>query len=206
MAHRDDALASMMARVSLAQAARRVENTAQWLDMIADQKEELDALKSKHDADIRQAQANGVGLGSYLLENKLAQIRREYESQRRRLTGKHKRAQMIERGIFDVDEYVGNMTALEILQDQIKMLLPGRAIPTTVDGCTECLKGIHVHIFDYVRGQYRVLKDVDELRERCGAIGTYPRESAKSEGLRHFLKHLSGGNKTVPRHRSTYYQ
>ena len=69
--------------------------------------------------------------------------------------------------------------------------------------CRKELKGIYIHIADYVNGNYKdqttIIKAVtweerrkakQRLRKRCLKIGFFPREKAKTAHLRALLKQL----------------
>ena len=88
-----------------------------------------------------------------------------------------------------VNEYFADKSHLEIFQE-IAMNLVGKTGKTIAE-CKKLLQGIFIHILDYINGNYAdTYEKKSQLIKRCRKIGFFPKEKAKSEGLRDLLEKL----------------
>eukprot|EP00053_Salpingoeca_punica_P017083 m.163386 g.163386 ORF g.163386 m.163386 type:complete len:127 (-) comp17110_c7_seq4:812-1192(-) len=102
-----------------------------------------------------------------------------------------RRRRVTEDDIDRVNNAFGGLTPLQCLQRICnKLQLEGPF--DSVSQCKRALQGVHIHILDFVNGRLQPLADLAALRRRCKEIGYFPRQQAKSEGLRGLLHHLSG--------------
>ncbi len=109
----------------------------------------------------------------------------------------------------EVEEYFGEKSHLEILQEFIRNLLPKEDVPDTVGKCLRLLNPIHINIFDYVVKKFHLIFDnIDDLISRCEAlkasadgrefgagVGYYPLNRAKQEGFKNLLRSLFYGRR-----------
>lgn len=109
----------------------------------------------------------------------------------------------------EVEEYFGEKSHLEILQEFIRNLLPKENVPDTVGKCLRLLNPIHINIFDYVVQKFHLIFDnIDDLISRCEAlkasadgrefgagVGYYPLNRAKQEGFKNLLRSLFYGRR-----------
>lgn len=109
----------------------------------------------------------------------------------------------------EVEEYFGEKSHLEILQEFICNLLPKENVPDTVGKCLRLLNPIHINIFDYVVQKFHLIFDnIDDLISRCEAlkasadgrefgagVGYYPLNRAKQEGFKNLLRSLFYGRR-----------
>tara|TARA_Y100000361_G_C11022930_1_gene270598 strand:+ start:207 stop:515 length:309 start_codon:yes stop_codon:yes gene_type:complete len=87
--------------------------------------------------------------------------------------------------------FFDNKPVLEIMQQMVTKLThrqPGK----TVTQCRKQLKNTHIHILDYVEGNYqKTFNSVGQLRHYIKtSLGPFPLQEAKSKGLKGLLRQL----------------
>lgn len=92
----------------------------------------------------------------------------------------------------EVDAYLSAKSALEVLQDMVRVFFKCKKAPKSVTKCRKKLRGVFIHISDFVRGDlHRKCKDIRGLQARVDELGPYPLRNAKlSPDLRVLLRHL----------------
>lgn len=83
--------------------------------------------------------------------------------------------------VKEVEEYLSNKSLLDVLQDMVRKLFKCKDAPNTTSKCRKKLRGVFIHISDFVRGDLHMRKkNVHELKARVGLIGPFPKKKAKA--------------------------
>jgi hypothetical protein len=97
----------------------------------------------------------------------------------------------------EVDAYLSAKSALQVLQDMVRVFFKCEKAPKSVTKCHKKLRGVFIHISDFVRGDLHFrCKDIHGLQARVHELGPYPLRNAKvSPDLKALLRHLFRGKK-----------
>ena len=97
----------------------------------------------------------------------------------------------------EVDAYLSAKSALQVLQDMVCVFFKCEKAPKSVTKCRKKLRGVFIHISDFVRGDLHFqCKDIRALRARVEKLGAYPLRDAKvSPDLKALLRQLYRGKK-----------
>lgn len=92
----------------------------------------------------------------------------------------------------EVDAYLSSKSALQVLQDMVRVFFKCKEAPKSVTKCRKKLEGVFIHISDFVRGDLHFrCKDIRGLRARVDKLGPYPLRNANvSPDLKALLRQL----------------
>lgn len=100
--------------------------------------------------------------------------------------------------VQNVNQYFNGRSELDILQEGVIRLLPerldeGGQPPAEVQQCRKLLRNLFVYIYDYTNGLNEKLSSHGALLRKCLSDhrGFFPKEAAKSEGLKILLRDFS---------------
>lgn len=95
--------------------------------------------------------------------------------------------------VKEVEEYMSNKSVLDVLQDMVRKFFKSKDAPNTTSKCRKKLRGVFIHISDFVRGDLHMRKkNIHELEARVGQIGPFPKKKAKANPtLAVLLRYLS---------------
>jgi hypothetical protein len=106
---------------------------------------------------------------------------------------KPRRKVMTSENMAIVEGFLEGSTPREALVKVCRRLCPDFREGMSVTAMKKLLSSVYIHILDFVQGRdHLVQRNLSGLRARCKKLGYFPREKAKSEGLRGLLKVLLG--------------
>lgn len=85
-------------------------------------------------------------------------------------------AKLSKKKIYLVRKYMQNKSLLDILQQMTKTLCKIKTPPKSITKCKKMLRTKHIHIYDFVQGNYKMCGSLHKLRQRILEIGPYPLE------------------------------